>query len=261
MGRGALLYLLPMKHKWLPVLLLCQGIFKKTATHLVGHLAHHVTLRLSSFLCKIRSWDGCLLFFWQAHLQMRPACLPRQGPVQPSPPASITESRVQRPKGTFVYIQQNAGGCDETSCFFRPRRAGGVTWGLRLCYHPRTTCAQRWVTSLRLHPPHPHLFLVGHKHLSVLPASLACCHLPPAAAAPAWVLPPPSGLGSDPPSSAHAVGHCLPWPPPSLACHPDTPAAPHWGLRDPRPPQGSPFPSSPGHPAVYTQAMLQLPQW
>ena len=145
--------------------------------------------------CKIRSWDGCLLFFWQAHLQMRPACLPRQGPVQPSPPASITESRVQRPKGTFVYIQQNAGGCDETPCFFRPRRAGGVTWGLRLCYHPRTTCAQRWVTSLRLHPPHPHLFLVGHKHLWVLPASLACCHLPPAAAAPAWVLPPPSGPG------------------------------------------------------------------
>ena len=127
---------------------------------------------------------------------MRPACLPRQGPVQPSPPTSITESRVQRPKGTFTYIQQNAGGCDETSSFFRPRIAGGVTWGLRLCYHPRTTCAQRWVTSLRLDPPHPHLFLVSHKHLSVLPAKHACCHLPPAAAAPARVLPPPSAPGA-----------------------------------------------------------------
>lgn len=139
-----------------------------------------------------------MLFFWQAHLQMRPANLPREGPVQPSPPASITESR---PKGTLVYMQQNAGGCDETSSFFRPKRAGGVTGGFRLRSHsratiPRTTCAQRWVTSLRLDPPRPHLFLVSHKHLSVLPAKHAGCHLPPAAASLAWTLLPPSAPGA-----------------------------------------------------------------
>ena len=61
---------------------------------------------------------------------------------------------------------------------------------------PRTICAQRWVTSLRLDPPCPHLFLVSHKHLSVLPAKHAGCHLPPAAASPAWTLLPPSAPGA-----------------------------------------------------------------
>ena len=37
----------------------------------------------------------------------------------------------------------------------------------------------------------------------------------------------PQLLGPDPLSSPQAVGHCLPWPPPPLACHPDTPMAPH----------------------------------
>lgn len=191
-----------------------------------------------------------MLLFWQAHLQMRPASLPRQGPVQPSPPISITESRVQRPKWAFVYIQQNAGGCDENSSFFRPRRAGGVTWGLWLCYHPPAPFVPRdesraWGWTRPTHTA------------SLWVTSTCQFYLPNMHTATSLLLPPPQPgssrlpqpLGPDPPSSPHTVGHCLPWTPPSLACHPDTPLAPHWGLRDsplpPRAPHSPPYPDTP----------------
>ena len=227
-----------MKHQRLPVLLLCQDIFKKTATHLVGHLAHHITLWLSSLLCKIRSWmDVCYSFDkptckWDLH-----ACPGRDlsSPLLPLPSLrvefrdqkehSYTFSKmlvaVMRPHPSLgpgeLDVSPEDSGCATIPAPLVPRDESRA-WGWTRPTHTSSlwvtsTCQfclpnMRAATSLLLLPPRP-----GSSHL-------------------------PQPLGPDPPSSPHAVGHCLPWPPPSLACHPDTPAAPHWGLRDsPLPPR------------------------
>ena len=136
-------------------------------------------------------------------------------------------------------------GCATTPAPLVPRDESRA-WG---CTRPTHT-SSLWVTS------------TCQFCLPVLRAATSLLLLPPRPGSSR----PPQALGSDPPSSAHAVGHCLPWPPPSLACHPDTPAAPHWGLRDPRPPPGLPIPLltrtprclHPGHAAASTM-IVHLP--